>query len=200
MRRLMLLACVAGWIVALPAGAAAETVTWRANGEAAVARFMHVDGCTTTWLGLSASGVRTSGNHPTTFPPDVYVHVQRYDPCTYGWRWASDVVPLPAGALSVRGDLASATLRTTVEFRDATIGETVPLRIDLVWAATSPLRRVSSSHHAIIDGVHVTGSDMRLRDADVSGSVSAGAETWTAADVTGGELSSMHFGSIAIDR
>jgi len=193
------LACIAAWVVALPAGAAAETTTWRTNGEAAGARFVHVAGCTTTWIGLSASGARSSGNQKTTFPPDVYIHVQRYNPCAFGWRWATDVVPLQAGALSIRGDLGSATLRMTVPFRDETIGATVPLRIDLAWEATSPLRRVGFGHHAIVDGVHVTGSDMRLRDADVSGSVSAGSETWTTADVIDGGLSSMHFGSVAID-
>ena len=195
-----MLACVAAWVVALPAGAAAETVTWRANGEVAVARFVHVEGCMTTWLGLSASDVRSAENQRRTFPPDIYIHLQRYSPCTFGWRWTTDVVPLPAGALSVRGDLESATLRTTVQFRDETIGATVPLRIDLIWKASAPLRRVDSDNHVIIDGVHVTGSDLRIRDSEVAGLVSAGSEAWTTADVLGGELSSMHIGSIAIDR
>jgi len=53
----------------------------------------------------------------------------------------------------------------------------------------------------IVDGVHVTGSDLRIRDhADVAGLVSAGSETWTTDDVVDGGLISMHFGSVAIDR
>jgi hypothetical protein len=167
---------------------------------AAAAAFKRVDGCTTTWLSLSASDVRFTGNQRTTFPPDVYVFLQRYSPCTFGWRSAVDLIPLPEGALSIRGDLASATLRATVPFRDETIGATVPLRIDLAWKATAPLRRVDSDNHVIVDGVQIAGNDLRIRDdADVAGLVSAGCETWTDDDVDGG-LISMHFGSVAIDR
>lgn len=195
------LAWVAAWAVALPAGAAAETVTWRYNGDAAGAAFKRVDGCTTTWLSLLASDVRFTGNQRTTFPPDVYVFLQRYSPCTFGWRWTTDLVPLPAGALSIRGDLASATLHATVPFRDETIGATVPLRLDLVWKATVPLRRVDSDNHVIVDGVQIAGSDLRTRDyADVSGLVSAGSDTWTTDDATGGGLVAEHFGSVAISR
>jgi hypothetical protein len=150
---------------------------------------------------LLASDVRFTGNQRTTFPPDVYVFLQRYSPCTFGWRWTTDLVPLPTGALSIRGDLASATLHATVPFRDETIGATVPLRLDLAWKATAPLRRVDSDNHVIVDGVQVAGSDLRTRDdADVSGLVSAGSETWTTDDAVGGGLVSMHFGSVAVGR
>jgi len=135
----------------LPAAARAEVSHFR--GETAWLNTYSYDAtsCISSSMYVFATESRANGQPgPSTGGASASFSLYRYNECTgQDVTCASGTVALPNGAFDVSGNLASATLDTTLEIYDYCNNTTHPVTLDLTWTGDGQVfqGRVHQSFH-----------------------------------------------------
>jgi hypothetical protein len=176
-----LLTCAIGG--PLPGAAAAEVQTIGFDGQSAAAMFDSFDGCASRMaLVMPVEGRTRDNSTGATSDATLLIQLVEFDFCKLSQSIRFGQVEMARRDFRVRGDLGSATLRTTVQLNDWMTGEPAPVELDLTWrAAGAGMSDRQRSHTRSADGsMEIYRGVGRIRPAVASGTISDGASDYTA--------------------
>lgn len=190
-------------LLALPSAAlGAETYHFR--GKTASASFYDFDpvSCTSTsvWVNVYENRYK-AGPGPATGSSWFDVSIYSWNSCTYQEVCAYGGAPLADDALQFGGNLASATLNTTVQLSDCFTGEPENASVALTWTGDGDLVSTKSHSSYHYPGYrYMSQSQGQYRYSVVSGSVTVDGVNVIEGASSYGSLSSSNGGTVFIQN
>ncbi len=155
--------------------ASGTTFVFRFHGSSAFAFFDNLSGCIDT--SVSVDGFQNTVNKQTTSGADIFI--DQFNICTSTELLAAEGSTLNAN-FQVGKKLVSASLNTTISVTDFVSGNTFDVSVNLTWTSTSAIAHEISSFHfhtkGFTENAHFNAD---FRDANASGTVSAGTTNFT---------------------
>src|ERR1051325_6786567 len=156
-------------------GAAANVVRIKGLGTTAYFYSESPDGCIETGVSLFANQQAELGTGAPAVPM-VYLDIDQYNACTdEAMIVALGQKQLSKDEFTVAGNLASATLNTTVNVYDGVSGTAFDVTIHLTWAPTSGIIRENSHYNYMFEDCHDSYTNVStMRAAAATGTISYG--------------------------
>ena len=159
------------------------TDRYKLQGLGVSAFFSDLDptGCITTSTSIIVSQQLTQSEGTRDVTEVMFMNISQDNICTNTPLISvSADVPLPEGAFDIQGNLASATLDTTVTVINNITDSSIELEIHLDWTATSTVLSSSGHNKFRFGSCHTQlRFDEKIRFATASGTVSDGIINFT---------------------
>ncbi|HZO37016.1 MAG TPA: hypothetical protein VFB41_09090 [Solirubrobacteraceae bacterium] len=195
------MSCAIAFLGLFAGAAGAATVTTVSyGGRQATALFESIDGChQRTGFVFASEGIRREGHEGRTTNPSALISFSDTDSCNGVSSYTTGRADLPDGALSVRGDLGTASLKGTVLVHPYQIAPPVQISFDLTWRANgAPLRNTWTYQSRWDGGLGIAHELSWYRPAVASGTISDGVLDYGAVQSTLGAFWLSRVGNIDV--
>lgn len=199
----LVLLATAVMALTLPSTALAADV-YHFRGKTAWAELYSFDpaGCisTSVWLFVAENRYQAAPGAPTN-SAWVDLSIYQWNYCTYEFSCSYGSAALPDGAFRATGNLASATLNTTINVEDCFTGPARAVPVALTWTGEGEVTQTHSNTSYHFPGYRYRNrSNGQSRNAQVSGSVTVDGVNLAADASAYGYLTANSGGTVFIEK